>query len=485
MLNRAFKKEQDSAVWAGHLEHSLVRGAGRPSKKILEADGDFRQTSASTTLHNSLHDEEESNFVESPEVKNTSEPPIDPKSFSQKLFSTVTWRLCSFTEIYLGKYRLLPPWTDDHLTPILKAFANLDVSSSVPVKPNKPFIETVSLHPRIGVFSYSVPPTPALATVWNPYALSNFGQLLFGRFPHRRVPKRDVRNLGRTCPIGGHCFLGVLDVANERNALLRSIANVLGSPSEIQKYGMDLRFSKFFPNSEPKEVPIAVLVQELLVLLDFEQHPRTVLMSLALCVQATYIDPRLPNSSKTIPVADAAHIFNVTLAALVARAVKNQGKELKQESWKLFSDGRKKGQFLSINNHSLPVRKSVAEYMLSYQDEQALHLARIVFRSLASWNYQSTSPLEDGEDSPQGISRFQSKPTVFRTRIVQFLETATRQQKPPRRSLLCKFLLEWARMVFLQDWNGEPEFSWSSDAGCAIDFMWFLCKYLSDVWTRC
>ena len=400
---------------------------------------------------------------------NHSKAPIDSKSFAQKLFSTTSWRLASFIEVYGGKYRMIHRWIDDGLIPVVQALAqyqSTDQGHAQIVETDTPY---AFVHKRIGVFRY-----PVSASIDNdrgrPLSLSPFGHIIYG-LARNRMQKQPLQKLGRTCPFGTASFFDLDDIATKHEVMLRLVSDILSSPSELRDYAQDPRIPSSAATKTSQTIPLTFLVQEFLALLDFEQHPPTVLTSICRSVRATYADSP-PTAS--ISDAQAAHIINIAVSVLVAVVIKSQ-QEHKAEGWQEFVNSRKKGHLLSIVPSNMTVRKAAVDYMATYQDELAVNLTVMILRSLASRNYRYGTVQKDTNKSGNDTHHFHSLRPEFWARIVYFLKPEPRHP-PSRRVFHSKILLEWARTVLLRDWDGQAKFSWSSDFGCALDFMRLLCK---------
>ena len=399
------------------------------------------------------------------------EAPIDSKAFAQKLYSTVTWKLGSFIEVHEGKYRVLPPWTAE----VFSFVSKISVEPN-PMNPSghsrnsrAPNVVYANIHPQIGIFSYPLsvrtekhkPP---------PIAFTPFGEVVCGLC--RRNPQSKMfRDLDRTCPVGSESFLSKEDIAGKRQAMLRLVSNVLSTPSKIRKYGLYPPLPTSAAGTHSFTAPLLLLVQEFGMLSLLEQHPQTIFNSLAISVQATYLKGESIDQPKTMPEMEAAHMINIALVALIASVFK-ETKEPRAESWKEFVRCRRAGHFLSSVSEDPIVRKASVELMAAYQNEHALYLMRLVLRCVASRFYR----IERRPEMFSGLGvQYMGVLSAFYRAILRFLRPDNQSQQI-RHSLYARILLEWARSIFLQEWNGKAELSWSSDVGCAVEFMRFLCE---------
>ena len=398
------------------------------------------------------------------------EIPIDTRSFAQRLYSTTTWRLASFIEIYGGKYRLLPPWAEDVFNPTIQALSEQNFTLGDRASSREPDVPYANLHPRIGVHDY-----PMGLSTFSDFTRSSFGRLI-AKFGRRRYPNKKPRVLTRTSPAGSDTFLGVVDANDKHQAMLRLVSNIFSSPIELASYAMDPRAPAHLAKPVSRTVPLIFLVQEMVILFELDRHPGIILTSLIRSVQSTYLEapPEQVQGRTWMLDADAAHIINVALAALIASVSKGLEERI-QEGWQEFVYCRRKGHFSSSEPQDPKVRKTAISFMAPYQDELALYLMRLILRCMASRTYRSSIPFEPHEESANGCQRFRGSVSIFGQSISSFLKPEP-YYKPPSQLLYARILLEWARSVFLQEWNGTAEFSWSSDVGCAVDFMRFLCK---------
>ena len=474
------KREQGSTSWDSHLEYCMSRDPGlvqllggvkevetQRHQHLVKAEGGDAETEDGVAPSSDPSTAENGSSLQ--------EAPIDSRAFAQKLYSTTTWRLASFIEIYRGKYRMLPPWAEDVFNPIIQALTEQEPARGAEIRSSKPNVRYASLHPHIGVFDYPLGISSLPSTKPEPSSPSSFGRLYIG-LSYQHSPKRKYEELSRTSPAGSDNFLRVLDVNDKRHVLLRSVANVLGSPTELAKYALDPRVSISTNKAIPRTLHLGFLVQDLAYLLELDRHPRIIIPSLTHSIKSTYLKSPLeqPQGHSQMPDAEAAHIINVGIAALIA-SVSGKSKEPRAEGWQEFIDCRRKGHFSSSEPQNPAIRKSAVQFMVSYQDELALHLMRLILRCIASRAYRNSVPFEPDVETANGCQRFGERASIFRNNILLFLRPETHTTRS-RHVRYAKILLEWTRSIFLQEWDGAAEFSWSSDFGCAVDFLWVLCK---------
>ena len=474
------KREQGSTSWDSYLEYRVSRDSGlaellevvkevesQRHQQLVKAEGGDAGT------ENSVGTGSDPSMPEG--EGGLQEVPIDSRAFAQKLYSTTTWRLASFIEIYRWKYRILPPWAEDVFNPIMQTLAERNFAHGSGISSREPNVRYANFHPRIGIFEYPIGTWTLTSTKPGPLGLSSFGRLVL-KLCRQNSPKKKFKELGRTSPAGAYSFLEMLDINDKRQVLLRLVSNILSSPSELAKYALSARASTSTNRSVTRTAPLGFLAQELVYLLELDQHPRTILTSLIHSIKSTYLKASLeqPQGHPWMLDADAAHIINVSIAALIA-GVSLESREPKVEGWKEFIACRRKGHFLSSEPQNPAIRKAAIQFMVSYQDELALQLMRLILRCIASRVYRISLPFEPDEETANGCQRFRRIASDFSNNILLFLKP----DSPNLFSLYsryAKILLEWTRSIFIQEWDGAAKFSWSSDVGCAVDFLAFLCK---------
>jgi hypothetical protein len=175
--------------------------------------------------------------------------------------------------------------------------------------------------------------------------------------------------------------------------------------------------------------------------------------------------------SDALTAVEAAHVFKISLTTLVASF-----RSVPANIWGVFVFARKRG-FLNLDSQlNASGRQIVVELMQTFEDEMAVRLmARIVrsFSSRCGWNFlsQEQNAMESKEAASdmhkflQPISSFLSSKPVADASLDLL---ADESEWMPRTPIYSVIVLEWARTVLVQEWDGKPEFTHSSTFGCAV-----------------
>ena len=448
-LNAKFQK--DLTKEDGILSHWLSNSDGLEAliEKVKEIEK--RQ------MHHRL-DANAVALVEETDKEGLDEVHIDIKSFAQKLFSTTSWRLSSMVETFRGYYRMGPAFSldsYDNETIFLTGNQTSDLK------------DHFTVHPQIGI--YKVPRRITMQSNRpKPFGFTKFGQSIVGLYGLKM--RRQLMDTGRTSPFGPKVLLTLVELNSQSESAIRLVPEILRFPSAILEYAREPSISKIPGSTNIRTVALAYLVQEFVVLLNAEREPQVILPSLAECLQNVRC---VPGDGPPSPSpAAAAHIVNIALAALIARLFIGTTMS-RGESWAEFIACRQQGHCLPHHSQKTSIRKGTIELMAAFQDDLALDLARAIFRALAEYNYRSSIYLPC--KTPNETARFHPTPTIFMMNVLRFLRNGIGPGSS-RQMAYGRIMLEWARSIFLVDWDGAAEFSWSSDLGCAIDFMCQLCK---------
>jgi hypothetical protein len=158
----------------------------------------------------------------------------------------------------------------------------------------------------------------------------------------------------------------------------------------------------------------------------------------------------------------AAHVVNVCFGALLSRFQV-------AEPWKSPSSY---DAYLTLRDMGLFVSPAGSEIHLVADEVQGLdcpwlhqnpvhaRLMRRLLRVIASRTMQYSSTSENVRGFVECLVNF----VASRDGSSNFIGNPAR------------ILLEWTRIVFQQCWDNEEIFCWTSDVGCAIEFMNILCK---------
>ena len=461
----SFLQDEHLPYWLSHRSH-LPEWAARASK-------DEQNLSLKSML---VFDERSQDRLELPAEKSLDtikshddrilSMPIDPKSFSQKLFNTASWKLSAFVEVRNGRYRL-PSLENDKRLSLKETLAYWEVHFHEHNRQIQRKQPSLHIHPVIGVFLY-----PYL-TVTENLDLASTMVSMFGRSVYESYQQNDGRRLlgalGRTCPFKNkHRCEGAGTSISKREAMLRLVQDVLESPKGLQTYGVDLRNRPDTPDGQSRTLSPIFLVQEFHTLFLLGQHPQFILTCLLKSVSATHANSQF---GSTCPDDVAAHVVNVIFGALIALVqMGHQGFDT--ESWQEFVQCRQQGCCLPIKLANSTTRKTVVQYLAAYQNTLAINLVTTALRSVASRNYAHSIVSQHSLGTTDSLRHLHTIRTDYLDRIFHFLKPGPSL----RRVWDIKILLEWVRTTFLENWDGRAKFSWSSDVGCAIDFMGLLCE---------
>ena len=233
---------------------------------------------------------------------------------------------------------------------------------------------------------------------------------------------------------------------------------------------------KFF--SLKSSQPLSFLCMDLK---NLEGHPHIEsnchLQWLTSSVKTTYLDPV---SVYNIPSSAAANIIAFAIAALVA-SVRKSNQFIHASLWDHFESFRQKGRIQCGMNHDHNFRSLIddangvlAGWVLAYEEPTAQSLMKLVLRSFASWSYASShldkpDQANISADATRNGTEIQESCCDFKDRLLDFLAPVSSiASLSPN---LTPTLIEWARTIFLREWNGEARFRWDSDVGAAIEFI--------------
>ena len=212
-----------------------------------------------------------------------------------------------------------------------------------------------------------------------------------------------------------------------------------------------------------QSVEIKKMCTSFLIFYAIEDHPRFILPCLWRNLAKAYHTPLAQDSSvnsteSEYSDAKAAHMINISLGALLACAFVGDA-SVEPEAWATFTTLKAYGRFLPTDHpKDVKVRRQVVSYVSIFEDDLAIRLMKRVLRVFASRRYRTQSIRQP----PWTVE----EPEGFSLRIVQFVAS---DAEPSR--VYGRMVLEWARTIFQQEWNGDAEIEWSSDAGCAMEFM--------------
>ena len=170
--------------------------------------------------------------------------------------------------------------------------------------------------------------------------------------------------------------------------------------------------------------------------------------------------PTKPPSPAPLVASKAAHVVNVCLGAFVSFLPDFFSSE-ESSSCEEFKYVRKIGSSLPRSRPQSDEEAIVAELVWFVQQPRHLILMRRILRIIASRTYQRNRIQGNGSSTAS---------TEFVEAIMSFLESSSAPEGGDSRSPV-EVLLLLAQGVFMDSWNAEAEFSWSSDVGCSIEFM--------------
>ena len=399
---------------------------------------------------------------------------VDFKSFSQSLFNTMTWKLSSIFELQNGLYRIIP-------APGSKTKETTDVEM---YHKATNVANTVDQEIKIGatLTHFNLDLAKALQTsallASKDEKLERFGFVVFNR----------------TTPLNlllSRFTLGATSDHNlPRDVAVRSMDYVLSFPRALLRSCVqeDIQGGTNISESSPRTTSIHDVVETFARLLPLDDHPQTIFTSLWKSIREAFLHSNTSTGQSVddyatdeLNDAEAAHLVNLSLGALVARVtlVKPQRQH---DVWAEFASLRKAGRFSpDLKRHSLPVRRHIVEYMDMYDEELAVRLMRMTLATFTSRSFRANPSILLGQRD-KGVPRNQSFASVFTDNIVKFMasDDGHRANVNVEHVPYGKMILEWARTVFHNEWDSKAEFSWASPVGSAIEFMRLLCTYLYD-----
>lgn len=181
--------------------------------------------------------------------------------------------------------------------------------------------------------------------------------------------------------------------------------------------------------------------------------------------------PRTPKSLTNI---EAGYLMSICLHALAAAAPEVPSRTHLLDLSRLRSSG-------AVLSSTGGPRSSPSNLSLKYNDtftnDLALRLARRLFSALvARKHFASLAEFDDNvHDNPEDLNVL--APLLSQ---LDFLNTDAEigQNHSPTLQGLPLLLLDWARAVLMQDWDGQPEFNPDTAFGGAILFIETMCKWL-------
>lgn len=179
-----------------------------------------------------------------------------------------------------------------------------------------------------------------------------------------------------------------------------------------------------------------------------------------------------PRTPKSLTNTEAGYLMSICLHALAAAAPEVPSRTHLLDLSRL----RSRGAVLSSTGgpRSSPSNLSL-KYNDTFSNDLALRLARRLFSALvARKHFASLADFDDNvHDSPEDLNVL--APLISQ---MDFLNSDAEigQNHPPTLQGLPLLLLDWARAVLLQDWDGQPEFNPDSAFGGAMLFIETMCK---------
>jgi hypothetical protein len=188
-------------------------------------------------------------------------------------------------------------------------------------------------------------------------------------------------------------------------------------------------------------------------------------------------------SSHAVSSSDAAQVINICLHALVAAIP-------------LFLDARELANMSRIRSHGLPIlgkdssSLEPATLCLQYEDafsnDLAMRLARRLFAAIPT-RRRFTELLELQNDARNGES---AEPDILETILetFKFLDLGTPSvlnfsgdERDLHEKRVTTLILDWARTVMLQEWEGTGEVPSDGPFGGALATIAAICKFLSQL----
>ena len=179
-----------------------------------------------------------------------------------------------------------------------------------------------------------------------------------------------------------------------------------------------------------------------------------------------------PRTSKSLSNTEAGYLMSICLHALAAAAPEVPSRTHLLDLSRLRSSGA------VLASHAGP-RSNPSNLSLKYDDtfsnDLALRLARRLFSALvARKHFASLAEFDDNvHDSPEDLNVL--APLIGQ---LDFLNSDAEigQNHSPSLQGLPLLLLDWARAVLMQDWDGQPVYNPDSAFGGAILFLETMCK---------
>ena len=396
-----------------------------------------------------------------------SESPIDTKSFSQQFFSS-------------------PAWSRQPLSK-----ENHDSSRD----PSK-LLNTE--HSRYNADSTDSIIDSVFAELENINESTRSKSLLFGGeagvrflanfYPEQR-PSDTVEETGRQRPPAKG--KKAISIMIDRAKLFRTLPD----PSRLMLYGLSPDPVTSFPPSSFGTTSSGfqffrsrisqssyTLHLELSTLLLCGIDPCSIQEGLVSSIKSTNFDPTL---RRNMPTSIASHIMAISIAA-VLMTTGLCAEDMDESVWDWFESFRRQGKVL-FDGRFIPeiykttpdtlteIRGILDTWALAFEEPGAQYLMKLILRSFASWSYSTTRIEVEGEKHQYLV---EDQHSDVKNRLMIFLVNQTSVQNPI--TSLNWRLLEWARTIFLRNWDGEAGFHWNTDVGASIEFMRWMYTFRDD-----
>ena len=390
---------------------------------------------------------------------------LDPKSITQNLFSTRAWKASRVTE---SEY---------------VAYPHISSKRSVEEIPHYQvqFQDRCRDHNRLNMYHGDDELRKRLLDFQHidriPQDLPEFvsSSVLQAYIDGGKPFRNKLAPFDREKPIHqAHCEACVGDATAYQYCTIRSIAHVLASPAGI--------LSSFYSVEDPSDYTFNILDMQAVFnhLFHVEGRHESIFPSLYKSVGFVHMNSDLHEDDAFVrqyhEMTDnqASRILNVAMAALVSSVpdVHDDSKHM----WDKFAELKASGQFYKEVLDSV-TRRTILLWVSAYSDELAARLIKRILRVFASRTYQRKSrPTSSTEDHQFFPSLKIPTGSEFVDEIVSFLAISKASEAPLPTIPPSRKILEWARSMLQQEWDNKAEFSWSSDVGCAVEFMRMLCK---------
>lgn len=287
--------------------------------------------------------------------------------------------------------------------------------------------------------------------------------------------RHKVTPFGREEPIHqGPCKACFEDATDYQYCTIRSVARVLSSPSGAP--------STFCPVEASSDHTINIVDMQIIFnhLFQVQGRFKSIFPSLYRSVGSVHMDYSSHDVDAFMPLdckltdEEASHVVNVALGALVGCIPETQREDA--HAWHNFAQLKASGLF---HKESLDVvtRRKVLLLISAYSDELAARLMKRILRVFVSRTYRIRSNPTSSTENPEALPSLQTPTSsAFVDEIVSFLASFRRSGAPSVPIPPSRKILEWARSILHQEWDSKAEFSWSSDVGCAVEFLRMLCK---------